>query len=208
MPRLLTPLDCQEGHQCLSAGSPVGTLKSDFALSIEAACHQCLSAGSPVGTLKSDFALSIEAACHQCLSAGSPVGTLRLDGESLKPWIAGHQCLSAGSPVGTRNPDGTATRPVGVTSAFRLGVLLGRTTTHTKKHDYEGHQCLSAGSPVGTAELSDAILAFVTGSPVPFGWESCWDTRTMRRRQPTATGHQCLSAGSPLGTEPARRMRF
>ena len=63
----------------------------------------------------------------------------------------------------------------GVTSAFRLGVLLGH--SNYEKHYSIKHRVTSAfrlGVLLGRSKT--AVMARVRAwSPVPFGWESCWD---------------------------------
>ncbi len=115
-------------HQCLSAGSPLGTHGTptenrDLRRRVTNAFRQGVHWGRktvrkephepfqrspmPFGRestgddLYSDDGFISHDYRHQCLSAGSPLGT---DAESLTGvWsLFRHQCLSAGSPLGTR----------------------------------------------------------------------------------------------------------
>ena len=193
----------RRSHQCLSAGSPLGTKAKADAEIAQAKGHQCLSAGSPLGTrnelpptqippkfVTNAFRRGVHlghaneevSSSYGYLSSPMPFG-----GESTWDPVApvrldpipsgGHQCLSAGSPLGTLAARGNARHHPMVTNAFRRGVHLGQKVAPTYGEAVQSHQCLSAGSPLGTDGL---------GSSDPFE---------------TRSSHQCLSAGSPLGTK-------
>ena len=187
-------------HQCLSAGSPVGTQTCQGTTAI----LHCLSP-VPFGWescwdhrgvqrdyrcpfVTSAFRLGVllgpEAGSEdkrELLKSPVPFGWESCWDPMRRHWKRAKKCL--------------------VTSAFRLGVLLGLPPRF--KHSclrLVRHQCLSAGSPVGTKSRGGFVCHSAAQSPVPFGWESCWDRFCSSRVAAISESHQCLSAGSPVGT--------
>ncbi len=112
------------GHQCLSAGGPLGTLRHSNSTDL-CSVTNAFRLGVHLGPRIKAACISLMYICHQCLSAGGPLGT-------MLPWLILAWVLAC------------------VTNAFRLGVHLGRGREFLAELREERHQCLSAGGPLGT----------------------------------------------------------
>ena len=194
-------------HQCLSAGSPLGTHLQRLIRQLSMGSSMPFGGESTWDNETMAMKKDAEGKRHQCISAGSPLGTIKngtnhafgsgssmpFGGEST--WDAAPAARGAlylvtvinafrrGVHLG-HSQHQTGQQPLfsSVINAFRRGVHLGRINIVFIPETRPGHQCLSAGSPLGT--LIDA----------------CYDAVV-------SLGHQCLSAGSPLGTHSRKLSR-
>ncbi len=174
-PCIPRPICVSSRHQCLSAGSPLGTPRDVVGFAGGPAVTNAFRQGVHWG-----LNLAIAEACGWKASpmpfGRESTGDNSEDAEEFLAWAGSPMPFGRESTGDARRGYAKYTDCLAVTNAFRQGVHWGLVAHAVLPLEGRGrHQCLSAGSPLGT---------------LIWGW----------RRGRICRGHQCLSAGSPLGT--------